>query len=358
MTSPPRYKWQPTTADIAQRFGILESDVVRFDHNTSPIATDWAAGIVAPMARTLNEYPGASYAPLRVAAASYLGVDPDNIVPGAGIDELILLIAKTFLGPGTRAAAVVPTYPLYEIASSHHGGEFIGAPYDDLLGFPGETIGRLAETADVVWLCVPNNPTGDRVEDANISHIVRRTRGIVVIDAAYAEFIGDDWTRWVERYDNLLILHTMSKAFGLAGLRVGFAMGRPELIEALDAARPPGSIATMSAELAAVALGEPQRMRRAVRRIVDERERLADALGALGFSVAPSTTNFILCHVGPHARDLATRILAEGLIVRTYAADHVLGEFLRFTVRSPSDNHRLIDTMMRHLPSSIADTTP
>ncbi len=358
MTSPPRYKWQPTTADIAQRFGILESDVVRFDHNTSPIATDWAAGIVAPMARTLNEYPGASYAPLRAAAASFLGVAPENIVPGAGVDELILLIAKAFITPGARAAAPVPTYPLYEIASLHCGGEFIGVPYDTGLTFPSEEMSRVSETAEVVWLCVPNNPTGERVPDEAISDILRRAKGIVVIDAAYAEFAGDTWTRWVERYNNLLVLHTMSKAFGLAGLRVGFAMGRPELIDAIDAVRPPGSIASISAEIAEVALREPQRMHRAVQRIVEEREHLGASLHGLGFTVMSSRTNFILCHVGPHARDLAARVLAEGLVVRTYEAGHMLGEFLRFTVRSPGDNRRLVDTMLAHLPNSIAGATP
>ncbi|MCL1599156.1 MAG: histidinol-phosphate aminotransferase family protein, partial [Actinomycetia bacterium] len=332
--------------------------VVRFDHNTSPFTTDWAAGMVAPMARTLNEYPGASYAPLRVAAASFLGTAPENIVPGAGIDELILLIAKAFITPGARAATAVPTYPLYEIASSHNGGEFIGVPYGAQLTFPSEEVSRVSETAEIVWLCVPNNPTGDRVPDEAISNILSRAKGIVVIDAAYAEFTGDSWARWVERYSNLVVIHTMSKAFGLAGLRVGFAMGQPVLIDAIDAVRPPGSIASVSAEIAEIALREPKRMHRAVQRIVEEREHLAAALLGLGFTVMASTTNFVLCHVGPHARNLAERILGEGIVVRTYGADHRLGEFLRFTVRSPSDDRRLVDTMMRHLSSSVADAAP
>lgn len=349
MTTPPRYKWQPTTRDIAERFGLLPSDVIRFDHNTSPHSSDWAAGIVAPLARTLNEYPGASYAPLRAAAASYLGLSPDNVVAGAGIDELILLAAKVFLGPGTRAVAVQPTYPLYEIATLEIGGEFIGVPYAGGLTFPYDDVARIAETADIVWMCVPNNPTGDRIEDAAVQGVLTKSKGIVIIDAAYAEFSGDSWSPWIERHDNLLVLNTMSKAFGLAGLRVGFATGHPDLVAALDTVRPPGSIATMSAEIAEIALREPQRMHRVVRQINDERNYMTADLEGLGFTVLPSTTNFILCSVGPGARDLAASILPEGLVVRTFPQHHPLTDHLRFTVRSADENGRLIDTLRRHL---------
>jgi histidinol-phosphate aminotransferase len=349
MTAAPRYKWQPTTQEIAERFGLLPSDVVRFDHNTSPYSSDWAAGIVAPLARTLNEYPGASYAPLRGAAAAYLGLAPDNVVAGAGIDELILLIAKAFLGPGTRSVAAEPTYPLYQIATIQHGGEFIGVPYTAELAFAYEDVRRVAETSDVVWLCVPNNPTGDRIENAVIQGIIAKSKGIVVIDAAYAEFSGDSWAPWIERHDNLLVLNTTSKAFGLAGVRVGFATGHPDLVASLDSVRPPGSIASMSAGIAESALREPQRMRRAVRRIADDRNRMAVALEGIGITVAPSTTNFLLCSIGPGARDLAASILREGLIVRTFPQQHMLTNHLRFTVRSPDENARLVDTLWRHL---------
>jgi len=349
MTRPPQYKWQPTTAEIAERFGLLESAVIRFDHNTSPYATDWAAGIVTPLARALNEYPGASYAPLRQAAAIYLDIEPTNIVPGAGIDELILLIAKAFLGPNTRGSSVVPTYPMYEIATMQHHGEFLALPYSDDLAFPEEAFGQAAETSDVTWLCIPNNPTGDRIENTSISRIINAAKGIVVIDAAYAEFSGDRWGAWIERHDNLVVLHTMSKAFGLAGLRVGFAIGSPELIGQIDAVRPPGSISSVSAELAAVALAEPQRMERVVRRISRERDRFSEALSYIGLTAYSSLTNFILCYVGPDAGRLGGVLLSEGLVVRTYPPKHPLGNHLRFTVRSPDESDLLVEALDRHI---------
>lgn len=346
----PTYRWQPTTAQIAQRFGLTEAEVVRFDHNTSPFPTDWAPAVVAPMARRLNEYPGASYADLRIAAARYLETTPDRIVPGAGVDEIILLIARAHAS-GRRACAITPTYPLYEIATRQHGGEFVSVSWTTPdFGFPAGPIAEAAETSDVTWLCVPNNPTGHRVADEHIADVVRAARGIVVIDAAYAEFTPDRWAPWVERFDNVIVCHTMSKGFGLAALRVGFALTNPDLAAGLDAVRPPGSISSMSAELAEAALGETTRMERHVDRIIRERSRLSDALTSIGLGVVPgSQTNFLLCHVGADAADLAASLMSDGLVVRTFPSDGPLAEFLRFTVRSRDEDDRLVGALRSRL---------
>ena len=347
MTPKPTYRWQPTTAEVAERFGLLESQIVRFDHNTSPNDTAWAAGIVSPVARGLNEYPGASYLSLRQAAGHYLGIDETNIVPGAGIDELILLVAKAFLGPGRQATAVVPTYPLYEIATVQHHGDFVPVEQTRFDEFPLDAFTEAAETSDITWLCVPNNPTGQRIEDSSVRRILDTAQGLVVLDAAYAEYADDRWVSWVVRYPNLLILHTMSKGFALAGIRVGFGMGDPSVIEELDRMRPPGSISTLSQFLAEEALAEPQRMIRAVDGIKKERSRFATILTQAGITVLPSTTNFLLCHLGAHAQNLADELLTEGLIVRSYPEGHQLSTFLRFTVRSTADNDRLVAAIRR-----------
>ena len=347
----PRYKWQPTTADIAARYGIPAAQVIRFDHNTSPFLTDWAASIVAPMARSLNEYPGASYAPLREAAASYLGTTAEHVVPGAGVDEIILLIAKAFLDERSRACAAVPTYPLYEIASLQQHSEFLAIErLGPKLEFPLESLGEAAETSDVTWLCVPNNPTGDHLDIRWITDIVNAAKGIVVIDAAYAEFAGDDWAGFVDRHPNVIVCHTMSKAFGLAGLRVGFSMSSAEVAQRIDGVRPPGSVSSMSAEIAETALREPQRMQRRVQRLTKERTRFAQALTKLGLRVWPSSTNFLLCEVGPSASAVAANLMSMGLVVRSFAVDSPLVDHLRFTVRAPHENDRLVDALWRHTP--------
>jgi histidinol-phosphate aminotransferase len=353
MGNAPRYRWQPTTAEIAARYGLRPSEVVRFDHNTSPFATDWAPSIVTPMTRHLNEYPGASYMPLRQSVAHYVGAEPENIVPGAGIDELILLVARAFGGPGTRTCAAVPTYPLFEIAALQHHGEFKAVPYETTLEYPYDGMSRSAETSDIAWLCVPNNPTGERLPDSYIAEVIEKSRGLVVIDAAYAEFAGDRWWEWVDTYDNLIVLQTLSKAFGLAALRVGYSVASPDLSSHLDAVRPPGSISTLSERIARVALEDHSRMERFVRFVSKERERFSGLLTSAGFTVYPSSTNFVLCHVGPQARDLAQALLAKGLVVRSYSQDHALAEHLRFTVRSQREDDRLVGTIARIYPQLV-----
>ncbi len=346
----PRYKWQPTTAEIADRYGIAPRDVVRFDHNTSPFTSDWAPQLTAPLAQRLNEYPGASYAPLRTAAAEYIGVDADWVVPGAGVDEIILLIAKAFLRPGARSTAATPTYPLYEIATLQEGADFLGAPYRRDFTFPAEELADTSETAEVTWLCVPNNPTGDRPDDAAIMAVIDAAKGLVVIDAAYAEFTGDRWNTLVREQPHVIVMHTLSKAFGLAALRVGFAVAHPAVIDQLDAVRPPGSISTISAALGEEALRNPQRMHRHVDRLIKLRTSLAGALEGIGVAVVPgSHTNFVLCEIGEQATWLAGDLMTEGLVVRSFPPDGPLASFLRFTVRSAPENDRLIDALARRL---------
>ncbi len=347
----PRYKWQPTTPEIARNAGIAPSAVVRFDHNTSPFSTEWAVDVAVAAARSLNEYPGASYLPIREAAGALHGLAPEQVAVGAGVDELLLLAGRTFLGPDKRSLAITPSYPLYEIASLQAGAGFTEVPaIGPELVLPENALIEGARNADVTWLCVPDNPTGSRMADDVVRAVIAATDGLVVLDAAYAEFAGDHWSEWVERYHNLLVLHTMSKGFGLGGLRVGYGLGHPDLVDALDAMRPPGSIASLSVEIAVAALADPQRMRSQVAAIVAERSALAARLSNLGIHPLPSDTNFILCEVGSHARATAEALMGDGLVVRMYPADGPLGSHLRFTVRSPDENDRLIDALRRNLP--------
>jgi histidinol-phosphate aminotransferase len=351
VTTAPTYKWQPTSVEIAAAAGIAVRDVVRFDHNTSPMTPEWASELAAFHARALNEYPGASYRSIREAAAGYVGLEPDQIMPGAGADELILLVGRAFMGAGTVAVTATPTYPLYEIATAQVGARFVEVPArGPAFEFPLDAVLDEARDADVVWLCVPWNPIGTSLDAGAVEAIIAATDGIVVADAAYAEFdpSGPDWTDLVERRHNLIVLRTMSKGFGLAGIRVGFAMAHPSLVAALDAVRPPGSIASISVELAVAALGVPHRMTQNVERIIEGRNELRQGLAELGLRPMSSTTNFLLTPVGAHAPQVAEEARREGLVIRTFATGP-LSEHLRFTVRSPDEHARLFATLQRSL---------
>ena len=339
----PRYISQPSTEEIAEIAGIDPRNVIRFDHNTSPIHPDWAVPLAMEHTPWLNEYPDAQYSSLRQAAGTFVSIDVDHIVTGAGIDELILMAAQAFLEPGGRAVAVTPSYPLQRVASLNRRASLreleLAAP--DFA--PGDTeLLEAARAADLLWLTVPANPVGNRLPDELIATAIAATDGVVVIDAAYAEIAGDHWTDWVLGNHNLVVLRTLSKAFNLAGARVGYAMGHPSLIGRLDAVRAPGGISSLSAALGVAALEEIPAMERTVEALVNYRSQLADDLAALGWRVLPSHTNFLLCEVGREAHKIAEQTLAQGMIVLTFGADGPLGNYLRVTVRNPQENARLL----------------
>lgn len=350
MTAIPVYQWQPTTSVVAARAGIDPSEVVRFDHNTSVASPPWAPEAAADALRLIQEYPEADYTGIRTVVADYHGVDPDMVVPGAGADELISLCAQAFLRPGDLAVADSPTYPLYRIVTLRRGADYHEVPRARDLALAADDLGSAAEGAHLTWLCIPCNPIGDRPAPASVDHVVASAGGVVVVDAAYAEYAGDRWAAAIEGNERLIVLGTFSKAFGLAGIRVGYALATREHAAALEATRPPGSISSVSAAIAQRAMGDLDWMRRNVRRTLDGRIDLDMKLRALPVTPLPSATNFLLARFGPHAPETADRLLDRGLVVRSFAAGHPLAEYLRFTVRTPPDHDRLAATLEEVLP--------
>lgn len=361
-TAPASYSWEATDEGVAARFGIPLERVARFDLNTSPGAPPFVAEILARgrFETPVSEYPPGDYRRLVEAAAAAYGVDPVDVVSGAGADEILDLCAKAFLPPGGSALVPVPTYAMYRVLTEQRPARVLAVPR-----LPGDrgyaldvpAVRRTALDADaaLVWLCNPNNPTGGGEPTGTIEALLDglaadaaaagRPCPVVVLDEAYAEFIGTTLLGLRTRYPRLVTVRTASKAYALAGLRVGFAIGTAETIGRLRLYRPPGSVSTVSATVVAEALRRPAEMRANVERIAVERARLASALSALGWSVAPSVTNFVL--VDRSTPELAARtaegLMTRGLVPRTFGADHPLASHLRITVRSPEEDDRLIE---------------
>jgi histidinol-phosphate/aromatic aminotransferase/cobyric acid decarboxylase-like protein len=211
-----------------------------------------------------------------------------------------------------------------------------------------------ARSAAVVWLCSPNNPTALAEPDGTIERLLAclaadaatdgREPAIVVLDEAYAEFVGASLLPLRLPYTNLVVVRTASKAYALAGLRVGFAIARPETIARLAPYRPPGSVGTISVTLVTEALRSPEAMRANVARAAVERDRLSAALEEAGWQVGRSVTNFLLVHFAdPAAAGAAAEtLLRHGLVPRTFGSDHALAASLRLTVRNAAENDRLV----------------
>jgi histidinol-phosphate aminotransferase len=290
--------------------------VIRFDTNTPPLPGVPQLPLGESFAR-LNEYPEGTYRDLREAAAGYVGVEPDWIVPGAGADQLIGLAARTFLAPGRRACVRRPTYSLYAIASGIEGATVVDEP----------------DGADLVWICNPNNPTGELVEPAEIAELARSLPdAAVVVDEAYFEYGGKTIVPLIAEAPNLIAIRTLSKAFGLAALRVGYAVAAPEVARELDRRREPGPVAAPAARIAAAALRDP---RLDVEATLEERERMRSALQVAGYDCPPAHANFVLVRVDD-ASGVADRLEAEGLVVRRYP------DAIRITVRLAAENDRIL----------------
>jgi len=350
------YTWEPSNAAIAARYGLRPDDILRFDTNTSPLPPAFLPeALGAPFDPPVNEYPDSSYADLTAAAASYAGVEPSEIVVGAGADEVIDLVAKAYLPAGSAALVPIPTYAMYGVLTSQRAARVVAVPR---LG-GGESfnldvpavLARLAEVA-VVWLCSPNNPTGCEEPEASLEAVVRAASELphpplVVVDEAYFEFVGSTVLSWPHKYPNLLAIRTMSKAFALAGLRVGFGMGSRSVIERLERVRPPGSISTISAHVATLALRAPAYATENVQALAEEREWLWDRLEELGWLAWRSATNFLLVRIGDHeaADRAADSLLRAGIVPRTFGPANPLRGHLRLTVRSRPENERLLNAI-------------
>jgi histidinol-phosphate aminotransferase len=344
-----RYQWEPSDDEIAARFGLDPATVVRFDQNTTPEPPSDASAVAAMAALGVNEYPDASYRALREAIARTAGVAPDRITVGAGADELILLGAFAFLSPGDVSVMVSPTYSLHRLAVLRVGATPVEVPLAASdFGVDADLLVDEASRSALTWLCVPNNPTGTRLDDDLVRRVIDATPGVTIVDAAYAEVAGDEWAGWLADHPRLVVLRTFSKGYALAGARVGYAMTSPDLVADFDDVRPPGSISSISAALAIAAVEDQKGLDTRVAALRAERERLFGMLTELGLEPTPSEANFLLCRIGPRAAELSEALMSEGLVVRTYG-EGPLAEYLRFTVRSPEEDDRLVDALRRHL---------
>jgi histidinol-phosphate aminotransferase len=362
-TRPASYSWEATDEEVAARYGVPIGEILRFDLNTSPVPPEIADRVLkgGSFEAPLSEYPPSDYRRLIATAARVYGVRPEEILVGAGADEILDLCGKAFLPPRGRAVIPSPSYAMYRVVTEQRGATATLVPRQDAAhGFAidPEPTRTASIGADVVWLCSPNNPTGLAEPNGVIEELLAGIGAdaaasggqvpTVVLDEAYSEFVGRSLLQLRDRFENLVVVRTASKAYGLAGLRVGFAIARPETIARIAPYRPPGSISTVSVTVVTEALADPSGMHLNLARVEAERERLMTALRDAGWSVGPTVTNFVLVEFGSpeHAAAAATRLLRRGLVPRTFPAGHPLAHALRLTIRDRAGNDRLIEAAL------------
>jgi len=266
----------------------------------------------------MARYPELYAQTLKQSLARYAGVDASCIVTGCGSDDVLDSAIRAFAEPGERIALPDPTFPMIPVFARMNGLTAVSAPLTT--AYDADVDALLATDPAIVYLCSPNNPTGTTLSRAAIDAVVGRANGLVIIDEAYAEFAGCNVVDLAMRSDRVLVTRTMSKAFGLAGLRIGYAIGAPDLVAAVEKSRGPYKVNAMAARAAVTALGgDLAWVRERVEDVVALRARLTDALRALGIDALPSRANFVLAPL-PDAPQVAAALRARGIAVRPFEA--------------------------------------
>jgi histidinol-phosphate aminotransferase len=318
---------------------------IKLNQNESP--WDFPAELKREVMRRVerrgwNRYPDIDSRRLRTAIAAAYALDPETILTGNGSNEMLLSTIATVIGPGRRVVIPTPAFQLYEKLATIMGGEIDRVPFDPTTGrLPLDAILKRIDKSPsppVVVICSPNNPTGGVLPAGGLNAILQ-TGAFVIFDRAYGDFASDKLPPIHER---LVTLSTLSKAWGLAALRLGFAVATPEMCREIAKARLPYNLNIFSEEAAIVALENAARYRDVVQRIAAERRRVFLALHEIdGVTPFPSAANFICFAVAGDPISMFALLLDRGVLVRNFSS------FLRVTIGTPIENDAFLNAIRR-----------
>jgi histidinol-phosphate aminotransferase len=314
-----------------------------YGENAAPCSTDlsdntnlWGTPPAAervlrsPSSSDVRRYPSAYTSDLKAALASYVGVDNAMIVTGCGSDNILDCAIRAFGNPGGSLACCDPTFTMIPVFTQLNGLHTKLYQFDGDGDIPVEEL--LSSEADIIYICSPNNPTGASASLDRIETIATSFRGLVIIDQAYAEYSATTLTHLAVRHPNVLIARTMSKVFGMAGLRIGYGVGNPAVVREIEKSRGPYMVGATAQAAAMAALAEDLPW---ISNIVSEtlanRERLVLALEDIGYKPLPSDANFVLIPLSEES-GVVSRLLDRGVGVRSFANLAGIGGAIRVTI--------------------------
>jgi len=338
--------------ELERELGI--TNIIKLASNENPFGPSPLA--IEAMQRVLAEtwlYPDGSGHVLKHKLAKKLGIDVNQITLGNGSNDALVLLAEAFLAPGFEAVYSQYGFAVYPIAIQATGAKGVcvpALPADSAmpLGHDLKAMARaINERTRIVFVANPNNPTGTWVDarelEAFIAAVPRHV--VVALDEAYFEYTGDlplqNGIEWLARYPNLVVFRTFSKAYGLAGVRVGYAVSHPSIADMLNRVRQAFNVSAVGLAGAAAALDDPAHVSAAVKVAIAERSRLSARLTKAGTRVVPSAGNFLLLHAGADARARYEALLRKGVIVRP-VGNYQLPEHLRVTLGTVEQNDRFL----------------
>jgi histidinol-phosphate aminotransferase len=326
----------PSPLEVSSRYGLPPKKVVMLSRNENPYApSPRAVAALKDAAPQMHRYPDAR--PFVEAVADYAGFPEEMVVVGAGMDEIISTMSRLFLGPGDRAVIPVPSYTYYSLAVRMCGASPV---YSRRLS--GFEVDIPLPTGEIVFLCSPNNPTGNAASEETVRSVLESSDAVVFLDEAYVEFAPANLAHLLEEYQNLVVGRTLSKAFGLAGLRLGYALTAAGLAEQYRRASPLFSISGPSLAAGAAALRDMDYMMDCVDKIRSERERLAQEIAG----ASPSQANFLYVRTRERSARVTEQLMQRGVVVRDCASIPGAGDHhIRVAVGTPEENEILLEAL-------------
>ncbi|AGW89183.1 histidinol-phosphate aminotransferase [Ralstonia pickettii DTP0602] len=345
-------------SEVAREFGLDEAGIVKLASNENPLGMPASAQrAVADAVAELGRYPDSNGFALKAALSARFGVPEEWLTLGNGSNDILELAAHALVEPGQSIVYAEYSFAVYALATQEIGARAIEVPARDYGHDLGAMAAAIAPDTRLVFIANPNNPTGTFVPAAQIEAFLQQVPAhvVVVLDEAYNEYLDADQqydsVAWVRRYPNLLVSRTFSKAYGLAGLRVGYAVAQPELADLLNRVRQPFNVNSVAQAAAVAALGDSEFLRRSAELNRAGKAQLTEAFDRLGLEYVPSSGNFVLVRVGDDdgaGARVNLALLKQGVIVRP-VGNYNLPRWLRVTIGLPEENAAFVAALERAL---------
>jgi histidinol-phosphate aminotransferase len=337
-------------SEVARAYGLDESKIVKLASNENPLGMpESARQAMLVAAADLGRYPDANGFELKEALSARLGVPQDWLTLGNGSNDILELVAHAWLQPGLSAVYSQYSFQVYELATQETGARANVTPAKDFGHDLPAMRAAIAPDTRVVFIANPNNPTGTFLPAAQIEAFLQSVppHVVVVLDEAYNEYLEPslwvDAVAWVKRFPNLVLSRTFSKAYGLAGLRVGYGVAQPALTDLMNRVRQPFNVNSMAQAAAVAALADQPFLQRSRALNAEGIKLLQTTFDAMGLQYVPSYGNFVLVKVGD-ANGVNEKLLKAGVIVRP-VGNYGLPEWLRITVGLPEENRIFLDAL-------------
>jgi histidinol-phosphate aminotransferase len=351
-------------SEIAREFGFDESQIVKLASNENPLGmSPKAQAAMMQAAADLGRYPDGNGFELKAAIAKRFALPAEWVTLGNGSNDILELAAHAFLQPGRDSIYSQHSFAVYALATQATGANAVVVPALSNLGHDLSSMRRVVtERTGIVWIANPNNPTGTFIPAQEIRAFLSDmpSHALVILDEAYTEYLDDqdryNAFEWVAEFPNLLVSRSFSKAYGLAGLRVGFGVSQPATTDLLNRIRQPFNVNSLAQAAASEALFDDEFLERSRRVNREGLTQLTTAMQALGLHVAPSWGNFVLVKVGsaPDAgMQLFKALLARGVITRP-VANYELPQWLRISIGTADENAKCIAALQAVLPGLSA----